>query len=77
MRLIFHDPARLKDTFVINERRDSKDSIVRNGDTFEVSDRYGTFLLSHYFPRITEAPPEAVSSPETRKPEQQAKRAAD
>ena len=86
MRLIFDDPLRPRDRFVIADRTDSKDPLVLNGETFKVPDAAGRNLLSHYYPRIKEAPPEPtrpgspanpiVTKLERAQPEKKSERAA-
>lgn len=52
MRLIFTDPRRPRDVFVIHDRTDSKDPTVREGESFTVSDKRGRELLAAYEPRL-------------------------
>ena len=52
MRLTFTDPHRPRDLFQINDRTDSKDPLVREGETFTVSDKRGRQLLAAYHPRL-------------------------
>lgn len=64
MRLIFTDPERppeehSDDLFVLTDRVDGGEPVVRNGEAFEVADDQGRFLLARYFPAIQPAGPGA------------------
>lgn len=64
MKLIFDDPGRPQDEFVINDRTDSDNPIVKQGETFTVLADRGRFLIAHYFPRlkpVQEAKPKPVA----------------
>lgn len=56
MKLIFDDPLRPQDGFVINDRTDGGDFHVKEGETFEVDDERGRYLLGIYFPRLKPVP---------------------
>lgn len=56
MKLVFDDPLRPQDEFVINDRTDGGDPLVKEGETFEVDDDRGSYLLGVYFPRLKPAP---------------------
>lgn len=54
MRLIFTDPKRPQDMFVIGDRTDG-DPLVNEGETFSVPDDSARQLLAAYHPRIQPA----------------------
>ena len=65
MKLVFKDPARRQDQFVINARTDNGDPIVSEGETFEVDDATGRDLLANYFPRLQPLPGRSAESSKT------------
>lgn len=52
MKLKFTDPLRPQDLFLIADRTDSDDPLVKEGETFEVSAVRGRELLGSYHPRL-------------------------
>ena len=61
MKLIFKDPTRPQDRFVINGRLDGE-PLVNEGESFEVDDAVGRDLLAGYFPRLQPVSGQAESS---------------